>query len=281
IREIPGIPRRGGAGAHSRSVRRRHLRRRRARLEGAGAAALRRAARRVSAPHRVARARDRTAAARHRRQCRAMARAGAARAARRLAARRWLGADAVRQSRRRSRGAGAAGTGPAHLRHRRRAAWRAGAALRRLLPQRAVRRMTQTDRSLLRLARLAGIAPSYRDAWNKQRRVTPETLRQILGAMGLAATTQGDVAAALAELEAEKWRALLPPVVTALDDEPATVPVTVADAQEQRVSWTLMLESGEQREGAATPDELNVLGAKRRIRRLALSVGHGLPLGYH
>jgi len=141
--------------------------------------------------------------------------------------------------------------------------------------------MTQTDRSLLRLARLAGIAPSYRDAWNKQRRVTPETLRQILGAMGLAATTQGDVAAALAELEAEKWRALLPPVVTALDDEPATVPVTVADAQEQRVSWTLMLESGEQREGAATPDELNVLGAKRRIRRLALSVGHGLPLGYH
>jgi 4-alpha-glucanotransferase len=141
--------------------------------------------------------------------------------------------------------------------------------------------MTQTDRSLLRVARLAGIAPAYRDAWGKQRRVAPETLRQILGAMGLAAATRGDVAAALAELEAEKWRALLPPVVTTLDDEPATVPVTVADAQEQRASWTLMLESGEQREGAALLDELSSLGAKRRIRRLALPVGHGLPLGYH
>src|SRR6185312_1758697 len=141
--------------------------------------------------------------------------------------------------------------------------------------------MTGTDRSLLRLARLAGIAPAYRDAWGKQRRVTPETLRQILGAMGLVAATRGDVAAALAELEAERWRALLPPVATALDDESATVPVTVADAQEQRVSWTLMLESGEQREGAAMLDELPSLGAKRRIRRLALPVGHGLPLGHH
>ena len=132
--------------------------------------------------------------------------------------------------------------------------------------------MTQTDRLLLRLARLAGIAPAYRDAWNKQRRVTPETLRQVLGAMGLAAATRGDVAAALAELEAEKWRALLPPVVTALDEETATVPVTVADGQEQRASWTLMLEDGEQLEGAAMLDELDVLGTKRRIRRFALPV---------
>jgi 4-alpha-glucanotransferase len=141
--------------------------------------------------------------------------------------------------------------------------------------------MTETDRSLLRLARLAGIAPTYRDAWNKQRRVAPETLRMILGAMGLKAATRGDVAAALAELEAEKWRALLPPVVTALDDGTATVPVTVADAEEQRLSWTLMLESGEQRDGAAALDDLQSLGAKRRIRRVALPVGHGLPLGYH
>ena len=141
--------------------------------------------------------------------------------------------------------------------------------------------MSETDRALLRLARLAGIAPTYRDAWNKLRRVAPETLRLILGAMGLKAATPGDVAAALAELEAEKWRALLPPVATALDDETAIVPVTVSDAQELRVSWTLMLESGEQREGSAVLDELQSLGAKRRIRRVALPVGHGLPLGYH
>jgi len=141
--------------------------------------------------------------------------------------------------------------------------------------------MTVTDRSLLRLARLAGIAPTYRDAWNKQRRVAPETLKMILAAMGFAVARRSDIAAALAELEAEEWRALLPPVVTALDDESATVPVTIAGAQEDRASWTLMLESGEQREGSAALGDLPILAEKRRTRRLALPVGHGLPRGYH
>jgi 4-alpha-glucanotransferase len=141
--------------------------------------------------------------------------------------------------------------------------------------------MTATDRSLLRLARLAGIAPVYRDAWNKQRRVAPETLRMILTAMGFAVASRSDIAACLAELDAEQWRALLPPVVTALDDEIATVPVTIADAEGDRASWTLMLESGEQREGSAALADLQSLAEKRRTRRLALPVGHGLPQGYH
>lgn len=141
--------------------------------------------------------------------------------------------------------------------------------------------MIATDRSLLRLARLAGIAPAYRDAWNKHRRVAPETLRMILAAMGLAATTRGEVAAALGELEAEQWRALLPPVVTALDDDAATVPVSVPAGQDDRVSWMLRLESGEQREGGTPPGELRVLAEKGGMRRLALPIGHSLPLGYH
>jgi 4-alpha-glucanotransferase len=141
--------------------------------------------------------------------------------------------------------------------------------------------MTATDRSLLRLARLAGIAPTYRDAWNKQRRVSPETLRMILAAMGFDTGSRGDIRDALAEIEAEKWRALLPPVVTALDDKTATVPVTVADGQETRASWTLMLEGGEQHEDSAALGDLQSVAAKRRTRRLALPVGHRLPLGYH
>ena len=116
--------------------------------------------------------------------------------------------------------------------------------------------MTATDRSLLGLARLAGIAPTYRDAWNKQRRVSPETLRMILAAMGFDTGSRGDIRDALAEIEAEKWRALLPPVVTALDDKTATVPVTVADGQETRASWTLMLEGGEQHEDSAALGDL-------------------------
>src|SRR5260221_8318075 len=141
--------------------------------------------------------------------------------------------------------------------------------------------MTATDRSLLRLARLAGIAPTYRDAWNKQRRVTPETLRMVVAAMGFAGASRSDLAAALAELEAEEWRALLPPVVTALDDETATVPVTIAGAQEDRASWTLMLESGEQREGSAALGDLQRLAEKRRAHRPAPPVRPTLPQGYH
>src|SRR5260221_12959389 len=141
--------------------------------------------------------------------------------------------------------------------------------------------MTATDSSLLRLAGLAGIAPTYREAWNKQRRVTPETLRMVLAAMGFAAASRSDVAAALAELEAEGWRALLPPVVTALDDETAAVPVTIAGAQEDRASWTLMLESGEQRERSAALGDLQRLAEKRRAQRPALPGRPSLPPGHH
>ena len=144
--------------------------------------------------------------------------------------------------------------------------------------------MTATDRSLLRLARLAGVAPSYRDAWNKPRRVSPETLRMILAAMGFAVATPGDIAAAITDLEAMEWRTLLPPVVTALSDTPVTVPITAEEGQGS-VSWTITLESGERREGAGALDTMEVLAEKRerkrRLRRLALPLGAGLPPGYH
>ncbi|HEX7968650.1 MAG TPA: 4-alpha-glucanotransferase [Stellaceae bacterium] len=144
--------------------------------------------------------------------------------------------------------------------------------------------MTATDRSLLRLARLAGVSPSYRDAWNKPRRVSPETLRMILIAMGFGVATPGDIAAAIAELEAAEWRALLPPVVTAASDAPATVPLTVPE-EEGRASWSVILESGKRREGAAELGALEVVAEKRerrqRRRRLALPFGAGLPPGYH
>src|SRR5258708_22519204 len=103
----------------------------------------------------------------------------------------------------------------------------------------------------------------------------------ILAAMGFAVARRSDIAAALAELEAEEWRALLPPVVTALDDESATVPVTIAGAQEDRASWTLMLESGEQREGSAALGDLQRLAEKRRAQRPPLPGGPSLPPGHH
>jgi hypothetical protein len=61
------------------------------------------------------------------------------------------------------------------------------------------------DRALLRLARLAGVASSYEDAWHERRPVAPETLRRVLAAMGIAAADERDVAQSIAALQEAEW----------------------------------------------------------------------------
>jgi len=146
--------------------------------------------------------------------------------------------------------------------------------------------MTATDRSLLRLARLAGVALRYRDARGKLQRVAPETLRSLLAVMGLETGGQRDVAASIARYEAEEWRALLPPVAVIIAGEPATVPVSLADdAASSMLSWRITLENGERCEGRSEPGGLAVLAERRqrkgRSRRLALPLDPDLPQGYH
>jgi 4-alpha-glucanotransferase len=141
------------------------------------------------------------------------------------------------------------------------------------------------DRALLRLARLAGVAPSYEDAWHKQRQVAPETLRRILGAMGIAASDDRDVADSLARFHATEGEALLPPVATATAETASSVPVAVGDREDGRLHWSIALETGEHQEGAVRLAALPVLeqasdGAGKR-RRVALPLDRALPVGYH
>jgi 4-alpha-glucanotransferase len=141
-----------------------------------------------------------------------------------------------------------------------------------------------SDRAVLRLARLAGVAASYEDAWHRRRPVAPETLRALLAAMGFAVASDSEIADSAAALVAAARRELLPPVVTAPADAPV-VPVTVAAEESGRLAWGLALESGEQREGAAPVEALGVLAEARDgarwHRRLALALGGPLPTGYH
>ncbi len=145
--------------------------------------------------------------------------------------------------------------------------------------------MSATDRSLRRLARLAGVAPSFRDVWGEQRQVAADTLRAILAAMGFAAGSESDLVAGIAELERTQWDPLLPPVITIRTDEtPFAVPVTTGKL-DGRVRWRLTLESGERQEGSVELAGLTVLAERREHRhrrcRIALPLHPGMPPGYH
>ncbi len=144
--------------------------------------------------------------------------------------------------------------------------------------------MTSADRSLRRLARLAGVAPAFRNVWGEQHQVSPDTLRAILAAMGFAAASEDDFLAGIAELERAQWDPLLPPVVTLLAGD-APFAVSVATETEGRARWRLTLESGEQQEGSAELQGLTVLAERReqgrRRRRIALPLPPGVPPGYH
>jgi 4-alpha-glucanotransferase len=141
------------------------------------------------------------------------------------------------------------------------------------------------DAPLLRLARLAGVASSYEDARHHQRQIAPETLRRVLGAMGIAAGDDRALAQSIAQFEAAEGEALLPRVVTAIGDIGASIAVTVGARQQGQLSWSIALESGEHRQGAVALAAMSVEresgegGDKRR--RLALRLDRTLPLGYH
>ena len=145
--------------------------------------------------------------------------------------------------------------------------------------------MSTADRQLLRLARLSGVAPVYRDAQRKLRRVSPDNLCAILTAMGLDVATPAAIEASCAALEAAEWDALLPPVATTVIGATASVPITVPTGAADKLRWRLRCESGEEHAGAVAIDALTILAERRerhhRCRRLSLPIGGATPLGYH
>jgi 4-alpha-glucanotransferase len=137
----------------------------------------------------------------------------------------------------------------------------------------------------LRLAALAGVANVYRDVWGRERRVDEETVRAVLAAMGFAVRTEGEIGEAVALLEAEVWRALLPPVTVLREGRPARVELCLPERLNAgRILWSLAWEDGTRSEGEADPAALDLVASQgegeHRHRRLALPLP-ALPLGYH
>ena len=106
-----------------------------------------------------------------------------------------------------------------------------------------------SDAATLELARAAGLAVEWTDYQNRQRTVSIDVLRGVLGALGLPATTDAQCRDSMAELaHRERARRL----ITAQVDQPVGLPGRPG-------AWRISLEDGTIREGVgAQPTALPV-----------------------
>lgn len=96
------------------------------------------------------------------------------------------------------------------------------------------------------LAEAVGLAPRWQNYRYEWQEVSDESLRTVLAALGFPAATDADIADSLI-LVAQRQRNL-PPLVTAMFDEPTTLPVPPGPYQ-------LTLENGARRSGTLEPGE--------------------------
>ena len=106
------------------------------------------------------------------------------------------------------------------------------------------------DASLIdRLARLRGIGEAYHDYRGELRYFTLETKAGILRAMGCAPEDPAALAAEIGQLESERQRRLLPPVVP-VHGKRAVLDLNIAARDfGASLKWAVALEHGERRTG--------------------------------
>ncbi|GLJ94726.1 4-alpha-glucanotransferase [Microbacterium dextranolyticum] len=133
--------------------------------------------------------------------------------------------------------------------------------------------------ALVRLAEAHGIATEYWSFFGERVKVPATTLRATLRAMGVDATTDATIAAALVTAEDEPWRALLPASTVARTGT-GTLVVHVRDGHDVRLS--VGLEDGSWRD-LAIPDQQPTSHEVDGVRRwrLEIPVPADLPLGWH
>jgi 4-alpha-glucanotransferase len=121
------------------------------------------------------------------------------------------------------------------------------------------------DEALRDLARRAGIAVEWQDYASRPHVVSPDSLRRILAALGLPATTRGDLAASRRLLAKRATLADLPPLITATAGRPTRLDLGASEPLAAR----LVPERGPPRELTLTP-------ARGRLRIPAVA-----EIGYH
>lgn len=140
-----------------------------------------------------------------------------------------------------------------------------------------------SSRHLVHLARLYGIRPTWADAWGKAKRVSPETLRSLLGALGVAAHNDAEVRHSIGEAAFARWRSALPPTVVVEQGQPVRLDVSLPAGAVDRIAYCIELESSGRLAGTVGAESCAVLRAERSLglvlRRVPLA--SDLPLGVH
>jgi 4-alpha-glucanotransferase len=142
--------------------------------------------------------------------------------------------------------------------------------------------VTELSPNLVALATACGVATEYWD-WRGEYVAVPEsTVVAVLEALGWEASSSAAAGRSLARLEADRWRRMLPPVVTMRQEAPAptTVPVHVAHGAEVEV-WIDLEEGGraELRQVDRWVEPTTVDG--ELIGEATFELPADLPLGYH
>ena len=141
--------------------------------------------------------------------------------------------------------------------------------------------MAELAPSLVELARRYGVATEYLD-WKGQHVVVPETtLVAVLGALGVAATTEDDRVAALAAHDRDYWERCLPPTIVGRSGSASSFWVHVTHGDP--IGLWIRLEDGSVRTGLRqlennrAPYDLD----GRWVGEATVELPADLPLGYH
>ncbi|PEG38123.1 4-alpha-glucanotransferase [Mycolicibacterium agri] len=141
--------------------------------------------------------------------------------------------------------------------------------------------MVDTPPSLAELARRYGVATEYEDWSGRQVGVPETTLVAVLAALGVAATTEAERAAALAAHDRQYWSRALPPTIVTRAGSTSSFAVHVTHGDGVEV-W-IRLEDGGARSGLrqlenhTPPYDLD----GRLVGEASFELPDDLPLGYH
>src|SRR5262245_49132765 len=135
---------------------------------------------------------------------------------------------------------------------------------------------TPNDGAVRELSARVGLLDAYWDNSGYERRISEETRRALLTAMGFDVTTDESARASLEALVAEEQRALLAParVVEVGDPSLATLDICAAAPRGTGGSWRLEVETA-QGTCSVSEGDWNGDGA------CTVALPRGLPLGYH
>lgn len=141
------------------------------------------------------------------------------------------------------------------------------------------------DALLDRLARSRGIGDAYHDYSGVLKTFGPATKTAILSAMGCNVTDADAIRREIDDLDAGRWRPLLPPVSVVRAGRMGVVLALPADALDQPIEWRLVCADGRElaaciRASDLTELERSEVAGRWQTRRM-LALPEDLPEGYH